>query len=63
MIHAHVPTDRPKLKWEDVIKTDEDYDTIMSSGLAYVYFPDIPNWIEFKQYLKDKEKEVESNPS
>ena len=57
MIHAYVPTDRPKLKWEDVIKTDEDYDTIMSSGLACVYFPDIPNWVEFKQYLKDKEKE------
>lgn len=55
MITAVVPTNRPKLKWEDIIKTDEDYDTIMSSGLAYVYFPDIPNWVEFKQYLKDKE--------
>ena len=58
MIHAHVPTQRPKLVWQDIIKTDEDYDTIMSSGLAYVYFPDIPNWVEFKQYLKDKEKQV-----
>lgn len=59
MITASVPTDRPKLKWQDVILTDEDYDTIMASGLAYVYFPDIPNWVEFKQYLKDKEKSVE----
>lgn len=57
MIHAHVPTQRPKLVWQDIIKSKEDYDTIMSSGLAYVYFPDIPNWVEFKQYLKDKEKE------
>lgn len=58
MIHASTQQARPKLKWEDVIKTDEDYDTIMASGLAYVYFPDIPNWVEFKQYLKDKEKQV-----
>lgn len=56
MIHASTQQARPKLKWEDVIKTDEDYATIMASGLAYVYFPDIPNWVEFKQYLKDKEK-------
>lgn len=59
MITGSVPTDRPKLKWQDVILTDEDYDTVMASGLAYVYFPDIPNWVEFKQYLKDKEKSVE----
>lgn len=56
---AHVPTERGKLVWQDIIKTEEDYDTIMASGLAYVYFPDIPNWVEFKQYLKDKEKSVE----
>lgn len=59
MITAIVPTDRPKLNWKDVIKTDEDYDTIMASGLAYVYFPDIPNWVEFKQYLKEKENGIQ----
>lgn len=59
MIHAHVPTQRPKLVWQDIIKSKEDYDTIMSSGLAYVYFPDIPNRVEFKQYLKEQgEKDV-----
>lgn len=59
MLHCTVESSRPKARWEDYIKTEEDYDLIMSSGMAYVYFPTIPNWIEFKEYLNSKEKEVE----
>lgn len=57
MIHAHVPTNRPKLVWQDIIKSKEDYDNLAKSGMMYVYFPDI-SWKEVEEYL-NKEKEVE----
>lgn len=56
MIHAHVPTQRPKLKWQDVVKNKEDYLNLSKSGMMYVYFPDIPKWEEIEEYL-NKEKE------
>lgn len=58
MIVAHVPTERGKIKWEDIIKSEEDYDNLVASGMAYVYFPDIPTLDRFKEYLNNKEKEV-----
>ena len=56
MIHAHVPTQRPKLVWQDIIKSKENYDNLAKSGMMYVYFPDI-TWKEVEEYL-NKEKEV-----
>lgn len=56
MIHAHVPTQRPKLVWQDIIKSKEDYDNLAKSGMMYVYFPDI-SWKELEEYL-NKEKQV-----
>jgi hypothetical protein len=56
MIHAHVPTQRPKLVWQDIIKSKEDYTNLAKSGMMYVYFPDI-SWKEVEEYLKYKEKE------
>lgn len=56
MIHAHVPTQRPKLVWQDIIKSKEDYESLSKSGLMYVYFPDI-SWKEVEEYL-NKEKEI-----
>lgn len=56
MITATVPTQRPKLAWQDVIKTKEDYESLSKSGLMYVYFPDI-SWKEVEDYL-NKEKQV-----
>lgn len=56
MIHAHVPTQRPKLNWQDVIKTKEDYDNLAKSGMMYVYFPDI-SWKEVEEYL-NKESNI-----
>lgn len=56
MIHAHVPTNRPKLVWQDIIKSKEDYTNLAKSGMMYVYFPDI-SWKEVEEYLKEKEVE------
>ncbi|WP_391559249.1 hypothetical protein [Robertmurraya sp.] len=56
MIHAHVPTNRPKLIWQDIIKSKEDYTNLAKSGMMYVYFPDI-SWKEVEEYL-NKEKQV-----
>ena len=57
MITAIVPTNRPRLKWQDVVKNKEDYLNLSKSGMMYVYFPDIPKWEEIEEYL-NKEKEV-----
>lgn len=61
MIVADVPTQRPKLVWQDLIKSKEDYENLSKSGLMYVYFPDI-TWKEVEEYL-NKEKQVEPNHS
>lgn len=57
MVHAFVPVKRPKLDWQDVIKTKEDYLNLVKSGMMYVYFPLIPSWEAIEEYL-NKEKEV-----
>lgn len=57
MIVANVPTQRPKLVWQDIIKSKQDYTDLAKSGMMYVYFPDI-TWKEVEEYL-NKEKEVE----
>lgn len=56
MIHAHIPTQRPKLVWQDIIKSKEDYESLSKSGLMYLYFPDI-TWKEVEEELKEKEVE------
>lgn len=56
MITAIVPTNRPRLKWQDVVKNKEDYLNLSKSGMMYVYFPDIPKWEEIEKSL-NKEKE------
>jgi len=57
MITAHVPTQRPKLVWQDIIKSKEDYTNLAKSGMMYVYFPDI-SWKEVEAYLNSKGNEV-----
>lgn len=54
MITATVPTQRPRLIWQDVIKSKEDYENLAKSGMMYVYFPDI-SWKEVEEFLKEKE--------
>jgi hypothetical protein len=51
---ATVPTERGKLKWQDIIKSKEDYTNLAKSGMMYVYFPDI-TWKEVEEYLNNKE--------
>lgn len=53
MIHAHVPTERPKLSWKDVIKSKEDYQKMIATGLFWVYFDGCEE--EIKEWLKQKE--------
>jgi hypothetical protein len=50
VIHAHVPTQRPKLVWQDIIKSKEDYTNLAKSGMMHVYFPEI-SWKEVEEYL------------
>jgi low temperature requirement protein LtrA len=56
MLIATVPTQRPKLHWPDVIRTKEDYQKMIATGLFWVYFDGCEE--EIKEYLKEKEKEV-----
>lgn len=58
MITTSVPTQRPKLNWQDVIKSKEDYENLAKSGMMYVYFPDIGTWKECEEEL-NKDKSVE----
>jgi hypothetical protein len=53
-----VPTERVKMKWQDMISTLEAYKGIVSTGMAYVLFDSFPSEEEFKEYLLNKEKEV-----
>jgi len=58
MITAIVPTNRPRLKWKDVVKNKEDYLNLAKSGMMYVYFPDIPMWEEIEEYLNKEGGDV-----
>lgn len=58
MIHAHVPVQRPKLVWQDIIKSKEDYTNLAKSGMMYVYFPDI-SWKEVSEYLEEQNEKPE----
>lgn len=59
MIYATVPTKRAKMKWQDLVKTEMDYKSIVATGLGHVLFDSFPSEEEFEQYLKEKgEKNV-----
>lgn len=55
MIHATVPTKRVKMQWQDLVKTEMDYKSIVATGLENVLFDSFPSKEEFKEYLKEKE--------
>ena len=57
MIHATVPTKRVKMQWQDLVKTEMDYKSIVATGLEYVLFDSFPSEEEFDEYLKEKEVE------
>lgn len=55
MIHASTQTARPKMQWQDLVKTEMDYKSIVATGLEYVLFDSFPSEEEFKEYLESKE--------
>lgn len=57
MIHASTQSARPKMKWQDLVKTEMDYKSVIATGLGHVLFDSFPSEEEFKQYLKEKEVE------
>lgn len=59
MIHASTQTARPKMRWQDLVKTEMDYKSVIATGLEFVLFDEWPTPQEFDEYLK--EREVESN--
>lgn len=59
MIHASTQTARPKVDWKDYVFNKEDYSKVVATGLAWVWFSDLPDEKEFSEYLIDKEKGIE----
>ena len=57
MLVATVPTKRVKMQWQDLVKTEMDYKSIVATGLEYVLFDSFPSDVEFSEYL-NKEKQV-----
>lgn len=57
MIHASTQQARPKMQWQDLVKTEMDYKSIVATGLEYVLFDSFPSEEEFSEYL-NKEKQV-----
>lgn len=57
MITATVPTQRVKMKWQDLVKTEMDYKSIVATGLGHVLFDSFPSEEEFHEYLSGKEEE------
>lgn len=57
MITATVLTQRVKMKWQDLVKTEMDYKSVVATGLGHVLFDSFPSEEEFDEYLKEKEVE------
>lgn len=57
MIHASTQQARPKMKWQDLVKTEMDYKSIVATGLGHVLFDSFPSEEEFYEYLSGKEEE------
>lgn len=58
MIVGHVPTNREQLDWKSIIKSKEDYLTIVDSGLYWVYFDKVDK--EIQGFLKELEENNEN---
>ena len=53
-LFATVPTKRVKMQWQNLVKTEMDYKSIVATGLEYVLFDSFPSEEEFSEYLKEK---------
>lgn len=46
--------------WKQYIKTKEDYDAIVQSGLGWEFFPQLPfSWKDCEEILKGEEEKNE----
>ena len=60
MIQAYVPTSRKPNSWVGNITTQSQYNVLVSTGMAWVLFADLPlSWEACEKVLKEKEKENE----
>ena len=53
MLIATVQTQRPKPDWREYIKSREDFDKWIASGMFWVYWPEL-EWKEVEQYLEER---------
>lgn len=58
MIHASTTKPRAMLDWKSYIKSKEDYDKVIKSGIAYVVFGnELPSsWEAIEKYLEGKDE-------
>lgn len=55
---GYVPTGKEKRDWMLDIKTEEQYDAAVASGIGWVIYPELPfSWEKCKECLNNKEKE------
>lgn len=61
MIHAYVPTGRVREDYRLHIKNKRDYDIAVSSGVAWVCYPDLPlSWKEAEEEITKFNEESEN---
>lgn len=60
MITGYVPTGRKSNSWIGNIVNKSQYKILLSTGMAWVLFPDLPgSWEECEEILKEKEDKVD----
>lgn len=58
MLIGVVPTDRQKRDWKVDIKTKEQYDLAVASGVGWVVYEDLPfSWAEVQKELESLEED------
>ena len=59
MIKGHVPTGRKPNSWVGNIVNKSQYKILLSTGMAWVLFPDLPeSWEACEKVLKEKEDKL-----
>lgn len=53
MIHAVVPRTRKQLDWKELIKSKEDYEKWVASGMYWVYFEEVNE--EIRKFVFEEE--------
>lgn len=59
MLHCNLPTYKEKRSWKLDIKTKEQYDVCVASGIGWVVYPELP--FSWESCLEELEKEEGSD--